>query len=171
MFKSIVSLLICFFCLPALAASKAFFSNDKSKVAILIQGPEGDLDGINLFNSMNTPVDESDSLLEKQVSFLATPVDKVFELSCRTSKIIPNSGSCTLIIYASNFSLFYPETKYLLMGINDSIDAKNAARKFNITDKYGYIFTSSDNQLNITAQKNADDKIISFTITYRELTD
>lgn len=149
------------------AASSAMFS--AGRVVIVIQGRAGDLDAPNLFNAMTTAALDDGGKLKKQVSVNSSTMVNLFNLSCNVSKTIANFGSCTLQIPKSAWASIDGKNHFALLGINDDSDAWLAAKNFVTADpSTNEIYRSIDGRVVVSAIKDEQNRVISFSMSYRE---
>lgn len=170
--KLLCALVIVFAGTSSYGAANAIFSSTGDKVAIIIQGPAGDKDAINLYNALNLPVTESANFFEKSGAFTELDDTPNLTFQCRISKTVADFGSCTVTIFKSKNAMLFPDKKgasYVITSDIVSGEASRLASLFNCpSPETKYIFVSSDSRFTI---RNLwwTDVFMHMALTYSEI--
>lgn len=167
--KMIVLLSVFFLSSLAYAKVDSLIPADERQAIIMIQGQ--DEDALNLYNSMNVPVEVSDTNWIKQYQYISSFTGNViFNLRCLKSKRVAGLASCTLKVFNELIYQTGPtiskELKLVMVGVIDEYDAKKIATNFNI-DSNQEIYRSKDNELKISVTKNQRGSVSFFGLSYK----
>ncbi len=148
------------------ATAQILFTNDKA--VVLVQGPAGDLDAPNLYEVMNAPVVDDGTSLKKQINFINSSNQNIFDLSCKVSKTVANLGSCTLVIFKVDGMIFEPANKNVIVAVEDMNDVIKVSQLFVRPDQYGELYFSDDLHLGLSLHYNGSSYPQLFMISYSE---
>lgn len=162
-----------FLSLNSQAGVAPYFNDINKEVYLVVQGEAGDIDPVNLYNSLDVNEVDNGGVWNKTVKYfhqdlLGQPPVKALEITCDKSKYVNDYISCSVIVNQSRVSSIDYTNKSLLLGINDSYDSKIFAQNFIYEVEYrrGNIFKSEDGSLNIFVTQNRYNEVVSFTVQY-----
>jgi hypothetical protein len=149
------------------ASTQVLFSRDGKKVTVLLAAVTTNPDSISLFDSMNVPVDESQGRRRKSILFTDADGVKSLSVLCVFSKIVPNLGTCTVLLVASRGMVIEPSAKRVVYALEGDTAAKLTAL-FVAKPGTTELFRSSDEHLVISTVKDeSSGEVRSFSVEYQ----
>ncbi len=130
------------------ASTQVFFTDQKA--SIVLQGEAGDMDAPKLFDSMKVEAVLNGTSISKHIKFTNSAKQDLFDLSCTLSKTVANLGSCTLNIFKVDGMVFEPNTKRVIVAVQDIEDISKVSQLFVRPDQYGHVYFSADIHMGIT---------------------
>ncbi len=132
------------------ASTNAIFQKDGQKAAVLLLGLPGDPDPSGFYEALKIPPEDFQGKWAKRLSLVAEDGGKAFDVACIFSKVIQNSGNCSVIFYASSHvsvSRSEGHARLLLSGEQ----AARFAEAFVVPSEGGAVYRSQDGRLNVSA--------------------
>jgi len=166
--KLLISFMFLFFCLNLNAETMALFASDDSSVKIIVQG--ADSDAMNLYNSLKVGPEETENTYTKKtkVNSSSGPVGPlIFDVQCTISKRSANLSSCAIGLDSSYlWTLINSEFKTASVVPNNDIDSYRSYKNFIIPEDSDVIFSSLNNKLKISVERDRIGDIFRFRLEY-----
>lgn len=152
---------------PVFAGTNLMISKDSSQASILMLAARTNPDAV-AFNDVLAmdAVDESGKWT-KHFQFASSSGERLLSLACVFSKLVSDTGSCTVIVYASSYASIDKANQKVSLRVSDA-DGERLADQFrlSIADASGLIFRSSDGLLQVKAEGLQAGKGTGLEITY-----
>jgi len=136
------------------ALTTPFYKEDGSQASILLAGMPGDPDPSGLYNALTAPPEDFQGKWSKRLALSAANGSPALDVDCVFSKMILNSGTCTVIFRKSpgliDVSASEGRARLWLSG---PAAAKFAAA-FAVRDEGTLVFRSKDGRLNVTVARD-----------------
>ncbi|NJM10223.1 MAG: hypothetical protein HC883_04985 [Bdellovibrionaceae bacterium] len=152
------------FSLSAQARTQSIFSNDGSKVSVMIFGSAGDSDALALFDSMTVSAETINGKRTKRMNFDHNSGERGFSIVCVLSAYINESGSCTLILHAGSSTTIDKSASEALFRSTELGEVERLTAAFKVPGDS--IYVSNEGHLRISIGQR-DGAIQSFEILYR----
>jgi hypothetical protein len=150
MLLSILTFLVGF---QAFGAVMPFFKEDGSQASLAMLGAPTDPDAVALWNALKVPEEDFQGRLSKKLPVLNAHGDNVFDIDCIFSRMILNTGSCTMILKASPGMIEVNKSAGTARMWLTGAAAADLAAKFVQRDVSTVLFRSRDARLNISVAR------------------
>ena len=170
--RSFILISLCLYAIStsqALAATNPIFSRDGKQGTVLIRGMPGDTDASSFYNLLAAPPVEEQGKWTKKASFTGADGVRSFDIVCAYSKMIPDNGSCILVLRAAEgMSIGSGQITYRVTGDTAERLAKLFAIPADAARGAHEIYHSNAHHLTMNIEANsADQKIQLFQLEYR----
>jgi hypothetical protein len=153
----------------ALAGTHPIFSRDGKQGTVLLQGMPGDPDASSFYNLLAGAPVEQQGKWTKKATFTGADGVKSFDIVCAYSKMIPDNGSCILILRAAEgMTIGSGRITYRVTGDTAARLAKLFTIPANATHGSHEIYHSRDHHLTMNIEVSSSDQQIQlFQVEYR----
>ncbi|MGZ3653805.1 MAG: hypothetical protein ACXVCZ_21835, partial [Bdellovibrionota bacterium] len=138
----------------AQAITTPIYKQDGSQATILLAGMPGDSDPSGFYNALTVPPEDFQGKWSKRFSLHAADGSPAFDIACVFSKMIVNSGTCTVIFRKSpgliDVSASDGRARLWLSGAA----AVKFAAAFAVRDESTLVFRSRDGRFNVTVARD-----------------
>jgi hypothetical protein len=164
----ILTLVVLFFSTaPSFAMSQIIFKTDGTTATVMLQSRPGDLDAATFYDAVNLPPEDINGKWTKKFTFADAAGNKILDVVCAFSKLIKDTGTCVLILHASEGVTMQPASNlasYLVQGTEAERLGKFFVQPPGSTD----IYRSSDGHLSLRATVSpSTGRIETLTTEYR----
>lgn len=135
----------------AKATTFAIFGKDGQKASIMVNGRPGDADAIRIFDLLSAEPQEIQGKITKRTSFTGTDGVKCFDVICAFSKLIPENGSCFVVLQPAAGVTIDAGRKLARYELSDD-SAREFAKLFAAGSRASY--ASSDGKLTFELTEN-----------------
>lgn len=149
----------------AFANSQIIFSKDGSKATITLLAFVANPDASLMFDRLAQSPQDLNGKLTKHLEFTSSDGVKSFSVECVFSKLSENTGSCILVLSASQFLQQDPAHSRAVYQLSGK-QAADLAAGFIVPTAGGEFYRSSDNHLTLSAARGENGAIVSLTLAY-----
>lgn len=136
------------------ARSNVFFNKDGKMATVILSGLPGDKDPAGFYHALQIPPEDFQGKWSKRLSLPAADGAKGFDVACVFSKVIENSGNCTLTFrFAPGLIEVSKENGRARLWLSGEAAARFASL-FALRLESPLIFRSQDGQLNLTVARD-----------------
>jgi len=147
----ILAILLLFSTPRAMALSNVFFSKDGKTATVLLAGMPGDRDPAAFYDALKITPEDFQGKWSKKLSLAGADGAKAFDVACVFSKMIVNSGSCTLTFRLSKGLIDVSKEQGRARLTLKGEAAARFAVLFAVPPESPLIFRSQDGRLNFSA--------------------
>jgi hypothetical protein len=143
--------LFLFLCLPkARAATQVFFHKDGKQASVVLMGVPGDPDSAGFYGALKMEPEDFQGKWSKKLSLVHRDGSRAWDAACVFSKMIENSGNCTLVFRAAEGLVSVDKgagkARLLLTGEEAALFADN----FTLPEGTNFIYRSRDGRLQVS---------------------
>lgn len=149
----------------AFANSQIIFSKDGSRATITLLAFVANPDASLMFDSLAQAPQDLNGKLTKHIEFTTSDGVKSLSVECVFSKLSENTGSCILVLSASQFLQQDPAHARAMYQLSGK-QAAALAGAFVIPPAGGEFYRSSDNHLTMSAVRGENGTIVALTLAY-----
>lgn len=159
----LLTLLISF---RAEARTQKIFSSDGSKATImLISMSSGDTDAGRMFAALNVTPEDMNGKLTKRAAYDDASGTRVLSIVCVMSKLVGDSGTCTVTLHASSGSAVIDKDSSMgQLHLEDVTEASKAAAIFVLPADNNLIYASADQKLLIQVLRPGNGPVARFSL-------
>ena len=163
-----------FFCLllllvPSAARATVFpiFSNSEEMVTLMLGAIGRDADAAGLYEALSADRKDEQGKWTKKVALVDAAGVKAFSAVCVFSKVVDQSGSCTVIFRGTQGMRIDKKNKTVSYELADSADAKQLASFFVIPAQSGDFYRSTNGNFVIGAERDSQGQVRRIYFNYR----
>jgi|GEM_PF-2424146 len=147
------------------ANTQAIFKQDGSQASIVLLGMPGDSDPALFYHLLKVPEEDFNGKWSKKLSMAAPDGSKGFDVACVFSKVIQNSGTCTLIFRNAPDVLLVDKDKGRARLFLTGAAAEQFATLFVVPEELNSIYRSRDGKLQASVVRE-DGRVHLFVIDW-----
>jgi hypothetical protein len=152
--------------LSAQAGVLPMFSQDGKTLNLLMAGVPSNPDAVGLWNAIKAPPEDFQGKWSKRVEQLALDGGKGFDIACVFSKMIMNTGTCTVILHdVPGMIEINASARTARFYLSGEAAAKFAAL-FELREENPVLFRSQDGHLSLTVARDRG-VITDFVLDWR----
>ena len=152
----IIAIFTLFLGARAEALTTPIFSQDGKMATILLAGMPGDIDPSGFYNALKVAPEDFQGKWSKRLALPAPDGSKGFDIACVFSKLIQNSGTCTVIFREVpgliEVQRSLGRARLWLCGAA----AERFAQAFLVRGDGTVVFRSKDGRFNVSVARNRD---------------
>lgn len=136
--------------MTARANTQALFNKEGTQATVLLIGMPGDSDPAGFYQALKIPAEDFQGKWSKKLSFPAADGSKGWDAGCVFSKVIENSGTCTLVFRDSPGRIVVNRSLGRATLMITGEEAARFAENFVLPTDTNIIYRSRDGKLQIS---------------------